>query len=179
MLKIFTLLLFLLVAFFTPTLAMESGESEEGDTLSKLNISDSLNGLSNSVKANSAILVIDDNKLNLIVMRGMLKELGYSRVTLADSGQGAIEIIKNNAKEKVYFDVIFTDINMPGMDGIDCTREIRKIPHMESALIIAVTTEVGIKEKGFESGINDFMPKPFTKALLKNALSKIDNLINN
>ena len=95
-------------------------------------------------------------------------------VMLANSAEEALKIIKDKAEGKTYFDVILTDINMPGMDGIDCAKEIRKIPHMESVPIVAVTTEVEaeIRERCLESGINGFMPKPFTSEILEEMLIK-------
>lgn len=164
-----------LAAFFTPTFAMESSlekNEEEGD---HINFSESpfLNGEPNSVPVILLdILVIDDNKINLVIMERMLRELGCRDVTLVESAEVAIELIKDKAEKNTYFGMVFTDINMPGMDGIDCTREIRKIPYMKSVPIIAVTTEEEIEERCLASGINDFMPKPFTKIRLSQVLTK-------
>ncbi len=175
-LKLFIHLCFFLGAFFTSVVAMEfsSENIEEAFDQMKVDEGQSSDDQSSSIRGHLSILSIDDNKLNLSVMERMLKRLGYMNVMLANSAEEALKIIKDKAEGKMYFDVILTDINMPGMDGIDCAKEIRKIPHMESVPIVAVTTEVEaeIRERCLESGINGFMPKPFTSEILEEILIK-------
>jgi|GEM_PF-2039826 len=164
-----------LAAFFIPAFAMESSLEKNQEEIDQINFSESpfLNGEPNSVPVVLLdILVIDDNKINLVIMERMLRELGCRDVTLVESAEMAIELIKGKAEKNTFFGMIFTDINMPGMDGMDCTREIRKIPYMKSVPIIAVTTEEEIEERCLASGINDFMPKPFTKVHLNQVLTR-------
>ena len=167
-------LLLVLVAFSMHVFAMDAPvKNEEGDIQKKIMAPQFSNSQSNGILLISLnILVIDDNKVNLAVMEKMLKELGCENITLVENAEAAVGLIKDKAEKNTYFNMIFTDINMPEMDGIDCAREIRKVPHMESVPIIAVTTEEKIEEKCLASGINALMSKPFTKLHLSEVLTK-------
>ncbi|MDV2469792.1 ATP-binding protein [Acinetobacter chinensis] len=112
------------------------------------------------------ILAVDDHLPNLIVLEALLAELNV-RTTKALSGQEALEILQNNLESKAQpFDLIFMDIQMPVMSGIDTTRAIRSL---ESTLenhkrlpVIALTAHAlsDEKQKLLKGGMDDYVTKP-------------------
>ncbi|MDO5155946.1 MAG: ATP-binding protein [Eubacteriales bacterium] len=104
------------------------------------------------------ILVVDDNEMNLQIVKALLKQTGI-QITTALSGQASIELVKTNT-----YDVIFMDYMMPEMDGIETVKRIRKLSHNESAnaTIIALTANAihGAREMFLGNGFDDFMSKP-------------------
>ncbi|MEJ2419723.1 MAG: response regulator [Exilibacterium sp.] len=114
------------------------------------------------------VLVVEDNPVNQKVATTLLDKLGY-RWALAENGEQAIEMVK-----KHHYDLVLMDCQMPVMDGYQATREIRKIPGREHLPVIAMTASVLPEERGrcWESGMNDFIPKPVGMKAIKNMLSK-------
>jgi signal transduction histidine kinase/CheY-like chemotaxis protein len=102
-------------------------------------------------------LVVDDNSVNLLVARGLLGKFGIS-VDTADGGLEAITKIKQK-----NYDIIFMDHMMPGVDGIDATRQIRDLGGRYSSLVIVALTAnavSGMEELFLSSGMDGFLPKP-------------------
>lgn len=112
------------------------------------------------------ILAVDDHLPNLIVLEALLGELNV-RTTKALSGQEALNLIQERIDQKLKpFDLVFMDIQMPVMSGIDTTRAIRSL---ESTLdgemqlpIIALTAHAlaDEKQKLLKVGMNDYVTKP-------------------
>lgn len=107
----------------------------------------------------SKILLVEDNKINQLVVAKMLRKLNVEVVT-ADNGFEAMD-----AFEDSYFDLVLMDIQMPGMDGYRATAEIRKStdPRKRDVPIIALTASAFLteKEKAKLFGMNDHVGKPF------------------
>lgn len=118
------------------------------------------------------VLVVEDNKVNLMVATTMLKKLGLDPA-VAENGLEALQTFQTRS-----FDIIFMDCNMPIMDGYEATSRIReyerskKIESDASCYIIAVTanTMEGDREKCLGCGMNDYMRKPATMANYLSAL---------
>lgn len=105
----------------------------------------------------SHFLVVDDNAINTKLAVGILHKLGYSADT-ASNGREAVEAIIRQR-----YDMVFMDMQMPEMDGLEATRAIRKIPQFEKhPIIIAMTANAleGDKERCLEVGMNDYISKP-------------------
>lgn len=113
------------------------------------------------------ILVVEDTKTNQMVIQLMLSRLGYN-VTLANNGQEAIQLMSSNPD----IDLIFMDISMPVMDGIEATRQLRK--QQVSIPIIALTahTMETDKEQCIIAGMNDFVLKPMRINDVSNMIEK-------
>jgi CheY-like chemotaxis protein len=96
--------------------------------------------------------------VNQLVMQRLLVKRGH-RVTIAGSGQAAIDAVERNA-----FDLVFMDVQMPLLDGYDATREIRRreIGSQRHLPIVALTAHAmnGDRERCLESGMDDYMTKP-------------------
>ncbi|MBX9850536.1 MAG: PAS domain S-box protein [Cytophagaceae bacterium] len=108
------------------------------------------------------ILLIDDNNINLMVASEILKKSGCE-VDMVDNGMDAIEKVKNN-----LYDIIFMDIQMPKMDGITATREIRKLKIKNLPPIIAMTaySMKEDREKFLLAGMDDYVSKPIKSETL-------------
>lgn len=112
-----------------------------------------------------SILVADDNEINRKVIRVILQKLGY-QCNEADDGQKALRLYRKKAH-----DYIFMDIDMPEMDGLEATREIRKA-EASPAEIIAVTANVSdeTRLKCRRAGMNGYLEKPITAEMVKEQL---------
>lgn len=103
------------------------------------------------------ILLVEDNKINQKVALNMLKRLGY-QATVAENGRLAL-----NALEQEDFDLIFMDIQMPEMDGLEATKHIiERYPASERPYIAALTANAmkGDRETYIAHGMDDFISKP-------------------
>ncbi|KAB5535128.1 hypothetical protein GE09DRAFT_1250170 [Coniochaeta sp. 2T2.1] len=118
------------------------------------------------------VLVADDNSTNIEVVSKMLKLEDIYDVTIAKDGQEAYDLVKANMENNRHFDVIFMDIQMPNLDGLQSTRLIRKMGY--SAPIVALTAfsdESNVKDC-MESGMNEFLSKPIRRPALKQVLKR-------
>jgi osomolarity two-component system sensor histidine kinase SLN1 len=118
------------------------------------------------------VLVADDNSTNIEVVSKMLKLEDIYDVTIAKDGQEAYDLVKANMEKNQHFDVIFMDIQMPNLDGLQSTRLIRKMGY--SAPIVALTAfsdESNVKDC-MESGMNEFLSKPIKRPALKQVLKR-------
>ncbi len=122
------------------------------------------------------ILLAEDNEVNQLLTKGMLQFLGF-KSKIACSGIEVMELI-----EKENFDLVLMDIQMPGKNGFDTTKEIRNLPdiHKRNTPIIALTANAlqGEESKYFAAGMNGFLTKPFTEAELYEVISQTLNIEN-
>ena len=117
------------------------------------------------------LVVIDDEYLVIEGIRVMLKRIGkdYELVGSASDGQTALELIEN-----VHPDVVFVDIRMPGLSGLEVLEHFyKKYPDMIFVLVSAYK-EFEYARKGMELGVHSYLDKPVTMDKLKNTLEKID-----
>ena len=104
------------------------------------------------------ILVTEDDDVNRLVLRLLLNRMGYE-IDEAEDGQKAIDAAKANA-----YDLIFMDLNMPGIDGIETTRRIRQLDSVgENTTIVALTADATpeARERCLQAGMDGFVTKPF------------------
>lgn len=122
--------------------------------------------------SNKNVLVVDDNLINREVAGEILKKAGC-KVVLALSGEEAIVFV-----QKESFDVILMDIQMPGMDGVEATSQIRELELDNSPKIIAMTAYAMKEDKDrfLKLGMDDYLPKPIRAiALLEKVLDNTSN----
>ncbi len=103
---------------------------------------------------NRILFVEDEADLTLIVA-DTLKEQGYEVVTVSNGIQG-LERFKSDGA-----DIIVADVMMPGMDGFNMAREIRKLSPDVPLLFLTAKSTIDDIEEGFEIGANDYLKKPF------------------
>ncbi|HNQ00116.1 MAG TPA: response regulator, partial [Bacteroidia bacterium] len=117
------------------------------------------------------VLIVEDNKVNQLLVKNMLKKFGFENFEAAENGKVALSKLREQE-----FDIILMDIQMPEMDGYEITREIRTRMRNEvrNIPIIALTADASEKEKvkARESGMNDYVVKPYTPEELYSTLLK-------
>lgn len=119
---------------------------------------------------NFKLLLVEDNKLNQVVVKFSLKRFGYEIVT-ANNGIEAVEKFKLN-----NFDFILMDVMMPEMDGLEATEIIRSLDKGKDIPIIALTADVitATENKCRDCGMNAHMVKPFEVEKLFNILESLN-----
>jgi CheY-like chemotaxis protein/nitrogen-specific signal transduction histidine kinase len=119
------------------------------------------------------ILIVEDNRINMLLAKTLVKKIIPNCIIIeAKDGNDAVEKYISE-----HPDAILMDVQMPNKNGYDATHEIRKIKGSENIPIIAITAGilVGEKEKCFESGMDDYMPKPIIISDLERILQKWNN----
>jgi two-component system cell cycle response regulator DivK len=104
------------------------------------------------------ILVVEDQEDNRRIMRDLLTSAGYEVIEAVTGEEGVV------AAETHRPDLILMDIQLPGLDGYEATRQIKANPDLEHIPIIVVTSYAlsGDDVKAFEAGCNAYVSKPFS-----------------
>ena len=127
-----------------------------------------------SVLENLRILVVEDSSVSQLIAKEMLESKG-AIVTLCDSGNDALELFEKSITGT--YDVIFMDINMPGMDGYEATDAIRncKHPQAKEIPIIAMTAEALTEDiqMALKAGMNAHISKPIAPDKIINAINSV------
>ena len=112
------------------------------------------------------ILLVEDNALNQEVALAFLHEMGLE-VDIADNGRIAVDKVKAG-----NYDAVLMDMQMPVLDGLAATREIRQLPGQDDLPIISMTANALAedRERCIEAGMNDHMTKPIDPQLLTSKL---------
>jgi signal transduction histidine kinase/CheY-like chemotaxis protein/HPt (histidine-containing phosphotransfer) domain-containing protein len=116
------------------------------------------------------ILLAEDNKINQIFAVAFLKKAGHE-VVVVENGHQAVDAVRRSD-----YDLVLMDIQMPELDGIAATKEIRALaPPKCTIAIIAMTANAmaGAKETYLEAGMDDYVPKPVQAELLLTKLARI------
>jgi CheY-like chemotaxis protein/methyl-accepting chemotaxis protein len=118
----------------------------------------------------AVVLVVDDDMRNTFALSKVLRQKGF-RVLMAQDGRTAVEQLH----EADAIDIVLMDIMMPGMDGYETTREIRKQERFRSLPIIALTAKamVGDREKCLAAGADDYVSKPVDIDILLAAINRL------
>ena len=121
------------------------------------------------------ILAVDDDELIRELLQATLEAHGYSEVTLAESGEDALRKI---AAAGTPFDSFMFDIQMPGMDGIDLTRQVRDMAEYRDAPIVMITAmnQKDYIDRAFLAGATDYVTKPFDTTELITRIRLADKL---
>ncbi len=106
--------------------------------------------------AGEPILVVDDNDLNLELLRDLLEGQGY-RVRVAADADGAIAVLHDFRPR-----LILMDIQLPGMDGLTLTRMLKSNPSMRDIRIVGLTgyAMAGDEQRLLAAGCDGYLPKP-------------------
>jgi two-component system sensor histidine kinase/response regulator len=112
------------------------------------------------------ILLVEDNEINQQVARELLEDAGLV-VEIADNGQIALEMA-----QKAIFDLVFMDMQMPVMDGVAATREMRKLQGLANLPIVAMTANAMAQDRRrcMDAGMNDFLIKPIDPQVMQSIL---------
>ena len=113
------------------------------------------------------VLVVDDSKINIKVAQKMLEHEDVE-VDTALSGSECLEKIRNN-----NYDIIFMDIMMPEMDGVETFRRLKEIPEFKSGVVaLTADAKTGAREKYLGLGFDGYIAKPINLEELRLILNK-------
>ena len=114
------------------------------------------------------VLLVDDDEVGRLVAGSLLRQLG-AEATTANDGEAAITAALNDP-----FDLILLDRHMPGLDGLQASRALRKHPQTRNVPIVALTAaRENQKQECLDAGMNDFLTKPVTRADLSRLLEQV------
>ena len=116
------------------------------------------------------VLLAEDVRLNQILTQKLLSRSGYL-IDVVDDGGQAVDAVRN-----IDYDVVLMDVQMPGVDGLEATRQIRALPAPKGQVpIIALTAQVGDEERKIrvEAGMDDYISKPINFDILFSKLSAL------
>lgn len=118
----------------------------------------------------SRLLIADDHPINQRLMISILNKLGYT-ADVAENGRQAVELVQENS-----YDLIFMDLQMPVMDGLEATAAIRRqyAAGQQQPVIIAMTANVmsGIRNRCLDSGMDDYISKPLKLSNIRQVLGR-------
>lgn len=117
-------------------------------------------------KDNLTVLIVDDNKLNLLVAEKMLSKEQFECTTI-DNGFDAIELVREND-----YVVILMDINMPKLNGIGTTKRIREFNKNTPIIALTAVDVTQLNRQIIQAGFNDYILKPYNKKLLMEKIDK-------
>ncbi len=117
-----------------------------------------------------SILVADDFSTMRRIIKGLLQDLGFSNITESADGLTALSLLKAG-----NFDLLITDWNMPGMQGVELLREVRADERMKKLPVLMLTAEAKREQivAAAQAGVSGYVIKPFTAATLKEKIGKI------
>lgn len=114
------------------------------------------------------ILIVDDNKINLLVAQMMVQKFG-AKATTVESGTQAIEMIKANNS----YDLVLMDIQMPVLNGHQATMEIRKLNYTMPIIALSANAYNEDVQSSLNAGMNDHLEKPYTEKQLFDKISRL------
>jgi len=120
------------------------------------------------------ILIVDDNPVNQLVAQRAVDRFGYA-AQVVSGGEEALAAIREAARQRAPFDAVLMDCQMPDMDGYETTAAIREWENGRLRVpIIALTANCvdGDREKCLDSGMDDYLAKPFRLASLESTLER-------
>jgi len=116
------------------------------------------------------VMVVDDQLTMRSLVRASLQQIGVNDVREYPGGAGALEDMKSNVPN-----IVISDYNMPGMDGLEFLKAIRAKPECKSTVFILLTgrADRDLVVQAVKSGANNYLVKPFTAAVLKQKIEQV------
>ena len=123
-----------------------------------------------AVDKNIPVLIVDDYKTMLRIIRNLLKQIGFNNVEEATDGSEALQKLRNGD-----FKLVISDWNMEPMTGIQLLREVRDDQKLQKIPFIMVTAESKTENVVIakEAGVSNYIVKPFNAATLKSKLAGV------
>ncbi|KAB2925221.1 MAG: response regulator, partial [Dechloromonas sp.] len=139
-----------LASYFAPRVKVVSSAAEEIEAILRRDF------------GQARVLLVEDEPINQMVVEELLKDAGLS-VDFADNGKRALQMLGSNR-----YELVVMDMQMPEMDGIEATRQIREVLGMQTLPIIAMTANAfrDDMESCFAAGMDDFLAKPVVPQML-------------
>ncbi|MDF1793181.1 MAG: response regulator [Thalassobaculaceae bacterium] len=123
-----------------------------------------------AVDMNMAILIVDDYKTMLRIIRNLLRQLGFANVDEASDGATALQKLRRGE-----FGLVISDWNMEPMTGLQLLKEVRTDIKLKSTPFIMVTAESKTENviAAKKAGVNNYIVKPFNAATLKTKMTAV------
>ena len=123
-----------------------------------------------SVDTNMPILIVDDYKTMLRIIRNLLKQLGFNNVDEAIDGSSALQKLRQRD-----YGLVISDWNMEPMTGLQLLKEVRKDAKLQTTPFIMITAESKTENviAAKEAGVSNYIVKPFNAATLKTKLTSV------
>lgn len=123
-----------------------------------------------AVNVDMPVLIVDDYKTMLRIIRNLLKQLGFNNVDEATDGREALDKLRSKD-----YGLVISDWNMEPMTGIQLLREVRKDAKMQNLPFIMITAESKTENviAAKEAGVSNYIVKPFNAATLKSKLVSV------
>ncbi len=123
-----------------------------------------------SLDKNLKILIVDDFSTMRRIIKNLLRDLGFNNTVEADDGMTALPILQSGS-----IDFLVTDWNMPGMSGLELLQKVRAEPSLAKLPVLMVTAEAKREQiiLAAQAGVNGYVVKPFTAAVLKEKIEKV------
>ncbi len=123
-----------------------------------------------AVDMTMSILVVDDYKTMIRIVRNLLKQLGFDNVEDAADGAEALEKMR-----RAQYGLVISDWNMEPMTGYELLKEVRKDAKLKATPFIMVTAESKTENvvAAKKAGVNNYIVKPFNAATLKTKMSSV------
>jgi two-component system chemotaxis response regulator CheY len=115
-------------------------------------------------------LIVDDQRSTRQLVRSCLNELGFRRITESEDGVAARDLLK---QKRVH--LIFSDLNMPGLDGLGLLGAVRGDPELAKTAFIMLTgrADTALVQEAIKLGVNNYIVKPFTLETLKKKVEAV------
>lgn len=123
-----------------------------------------------AVDKNMSILIVDDYKTMLRIIRNLLKQIGFNNVDEATDGKAALEKMQQRK-----YGLVISDWNMEPMTGLELLKEVRADESLRPTPFIMITAESKTENviAAKEAGVNNYIVKPFNAATLKTKLTSV------
>ena len=121
------------------------------------------------------VLIVDDTKTIRSLLREMLRNIGFARITEAPDGARALQMMKENSGTPDEFGFIISDWNMPNMTGIELLEVRNSDDRFKDVpfLMVTIESEREYVLKAVSMGVSDFVVKPFSESTLKSKIQSI------
>jgi two-component system, chemotaxis family, chemotaxis protein CheY len=123
-----------------------------------------------AVDKNMPVLIVDDYKTMLRIIRNLLKQLGFTNVEEASDGTAALEVLR-----RTEIKLVISDWNMEPMTGLQLLKEVRADAKLKALPFIMITAESKTENviAAKQAGVNNYIVKPFNAATLKTKMSSV------
>ncbi|HET7773625.1 MAG TPA: response regulator [Burkholderiaceae bacterium] len=120
------------------------------------------------------VLIVEDNPTNRVILENQLAQWGIQSVSAMDGLQG-LDAMEAAAQRGQRFDLVLADRQMPVMDGLEMTREMRRRPHLRETMLAMLTSTDGVEGAAAakQAGANGYLPKPVRQQELLNLLLEL------
>ena len=123
--------------------------------------------------ATHRVLVVDDNRVNQLIIKEMLMSLGQ-KVEIVSNAEKAFKLFGTHS-----YDALFMDVHMPNIDGMQATQKLRGM-HIKQPYIVALTADAfpETRKQAMDAGMDDYVTKPFVKMDIAEALKRFEERQN-